>query len=93
MIYILLFFIVILLFIIVFLFSNNNKIKEEHDRNIRKLQEIIFSLHTKQQQLNDKVNISNEYSNIYSKDMKILGEKVVELQKVFIDIIFNRNYN
>ncbi|HLP65584.1 MAG TPA: hypothetical protein VK161_13830 [Flavobacterium sp.] len=58
-----------------------------------KLQGIISSLHFKQQLLNDKVVISNEYKTNYSKDMKALGDEVVELQKVFIDIISNGNYN
>lgn len=89
MIYILVFFIVVLLSIIVYLFANNNKIKDEHANNIQKLQEIIFSLHTKQKQLNDKVNILKEYSYTYSKDMKVLGDEIVELQKVFINIISN----
>ena len=83
----------VLLSIIVYLFANNNKIKDEHAQNIQKLQEIISSLHNKQKQLNDKVNISKEYSHAYSKDMKVLGDEIVELQKVFIDIIYNRNYN
>ena len=83
----------VLLSIIVYLFANNNKIKDEHANNIQKLQEIIFSLHTKQKQLNDKVNILKEYSYTYSKDMKVLGDEIVELQKVFINIISNRNNN
>ena len=93
MIYIFVFLIVVLLSIIVYLFANNNKIKDEHAKNIQKLQEIIYSLHTKQKQLNDKVNISKEYSHTYSKDMKILGDEIVELQKVFINIISNGNNN
>lgn len=93
MTYIFVFLIVILLSIIVYLYVNNTKIKDEHTKNIQQLQEIILSLHNKQKLLNDKVIISNEYGNTYSKDMKALGDEVVELQKVFIDIISNRNYN
>lgn len=89
MIYIFIFLIVVLLSIIVYLFVNNNKIKDEHAKNIQKLQEIIFSLHSKQKQLNDKVNISKEYNYTYSNDMKVLGDEIVELQKVFINIISN----
>ncbi len=58
-----------------------------------KLQEIISSLHTKQQLLNDKVVISTEYKSNYTRDMKALGDEVVELQKVFVEIISNKNYN
>ena len=67
--------------------------RDNHTKNIQKLQEIIFSLHNKQKQLNEKVIISSEFSSNYSKDMKALGDEVVELQKVFIEIISNRNYN
>jgi hypothetical protein len=93
MLYLLLFLILILLSLIVYLFISNSKIKGEHSKNMEKLHEIISSLHSKQQLLNNKVTISNEYSSNYSKDMRALGDEVVELQKVFIDIISNRNYN
>jgi hypothetical protein len=92
MIYILVILISILLITIIFLFIDNKKIRVKHAQNIQKLQEIILSLHRKQKMLNEKVIISNEYSSNYSKDMKSLGDEVVELQKVFIDIISNRNY-
>jgi outer membrane lipoprotein-sorting protein len=92
MIYFLLFLIVMLLFVIGCLFANNYKIKATHNNTINQLHELIFSLHQKQQLLNDKVLISNEYGTTYAKDMKVLGDEVVELQKVFIDIISNKNY-
>jgi len=84
--------ILVLLSFIFYLFIQNNKIKEEHLTTKTKLQSILFSLHKKQQLLNDKVIISTVYKSNYSKDMKALGDEVVELQKVFIDIISNRNY-
>jgi hypothetical protein len=93
MIYFLLTLILLLLLVIFYLFFQNNKIKEDHLNNITKLQAVISSLHSKQLQLNEKVIISNEYKTNYSKDMKALGDEVVELQKVFIDIISNKNYN
>ena len=77
----------------IYLFTDNYKIREEHAKNIQKLQEIIFSLHHKQKQLNEKVIISSEFSQNYSKDMKALGDEVVTLQKVFLDIISNKNNN
>lgn len=93
MIYILLTLILLSISVIFYLLIQNNKIKEEHLSNMAKLQGIISSLHSKQQLLNDKVVISTEYKTNYSKDMKALGDEVVELQKVFIDIISNKNYN
>ena len=93
MLYILTILIIFLLILLLFLVINSTKIKKEHTKNMEKLHEIISSLHSKQQLLNNKVTISNEYSSNYSKDMKALGDEVVELQKVFIEIISNRNYN
>lgn len=93
MIYILLFLILLLLSMIFFLLTQNSKIKQEHLNNMNRLQELITSLNSKQQQLNEKVMISSEYKSSYSKDMKSLGDEVVKLQKVFIDIISNRNSN
>ena len=93
MLYLLLFLILILLCFIVFLVINNSQIKGEHYKNMEKLHDIITSLHYKQKLLNDKVIISTDYSTNYSKDMKAIGDEVVELQKVFIDIISNRNNN
>ena len=93
MIYILVLLILFLLIVIFYLFIQNNKIREAHLKNMTKLQEIISSLHTKQQLLNDKVVISTEYKSNYTRDMKALGDEVVELQKVFVEIISNKNYN
>lgn len=93
MIYILVLLILLLLMVIFYLFFQNNKIREAHLKNMSKLQEIISSLHTKQQLLNDKVLITTEYKSNYTRDMKALGDEVVELQKVFVEIISNKNYN
>jgi len=93
MIYILIIIIILLLFFVIYLFVNNASIKEEHQNNMEKLEQIILSLHSKQQSLNNQVLISDDYKSNYSKDMKALGDEVVELQKVFIEIISNGNYN
>lgn len=93
MIYILLSLILFLVLTIFFLIGQNAKIKQEHLDNINRLEAIIVSLNAKQQQLNEKVMISSEYKSSYSKDMKSLGDEVVKLQKVFIDIISNQNSN
>lgn len=92
MIYFLGILIIALLFVIIFLFNANYKIKAAHANTIDKLEDIFLSLHDKQKQLNEKVIISTEYTSNYAKDMKALGDEVVALQKVFIDIISNRNY-
>ncbi len=91
MIYLLVSLILFLLIIVIYLFTDNYRIRDQHTKNIQKLQEIIFSLHYKQKQLNEKVIISSEFSSNYSKDMKALGDEVVTLQKVFLEIISNKN--
>lgn len=93
MVYILLSLILFLVLMILFLITRNSKIKQEHLENMNRLEAIIASLNLKQQQLNEKVMISAEYKSNYSKDMKSLGDEVVKLQKVFIDIISNQNSN
>lgn len=92
MIYFLSILIITLLLVIIYLFNANYKIKAAHASTIERLQDIIHALHDKQKQLNEKVVISTAYSSNYVKDMKALGDEVVALQKVFIDIISNRNY-
>ncbi len=93
MIYLLVVLILILLVVVVYLFTDNYNLRNQHTENIQKLQEIIFSLHSKQKLLNEKVTISTAFTSNYSKDMKSLGDEVVVLQKVFLEIISNRNNN
>lgn len=93
MIYILIFIIILLLFFVIYLFVNNLSIREEHVSNMEKLEQIIASLHSKHQLLNNQVLISDHYKSNYYNDMKALGDEVVELQKVFIEIISNGNYS
>ena len=93
MIYILIFIIILLLFFVIYLFVNNTSIKEEHQNNMEKLEQVIASLHSKHQLLSNQVLISDDYKSNYSNDMKALGDEVVELQKVFIEIISNGNYS
>ena len=93
MIYTLLFLIVVLLIVVVVvvLYLQNSKIKRLHSRNMEQLQVIISSLYEKQLLLKNKVLIASEYNSNYTKDMKNLGDEVVELQKVFLEIINNKN--
>jgi hypothetical protein len=93
MLFILLFLIFLLLSMITYLTITNSRIKLEHTRNMEKLQQLILSLNSNQKQLNEKVMISKEYDSNYQKDIKTIGDEVVELQKVFIDIISNKKYN
>ncbi len=91
MIYILLVLTICLFLTVLLLWVQNSKIKRVHITNINKLEAIITSLHSKQLELNQKVTISSEYNSNYTKDMKTLGDEVVALQKIFIEIISNKN--
>jgi len=91
MIYILTFFILVLMVLLVFLVFQNSKIEQNHLSNIRKLEEIISSLHKKQLYLNEKVAISSDYDLNYKNKLKNLSEEIIELQNVFISIINKNN--
>jgi hypothetical protein len=86
--------ILFLVFLIVFsayLLFKNNTIKNSHYNKIKKLENIVILLRDKQLLLNEKISILNDYNNNYKKDIKIIGDEMLELQKVFIDIISNKN--
>ena len=85
---VLLFFLVL---VIVFLLFNNSKIKHKHAENLDRFQAIISSLHKKQKFLNTKIEISAEYKVDYLKDIRVIGNEIVELQKVFINVLSNEN--
>lgn len=91
MLYFLVSIIACLLIGMVYLLIQNAQIKQVHDENMNKLQGVIALLHEKQLLLNDKVSIATAYSTTHKNDMKILGETIVELQKVFVEIISNKN--
>ncbi|WP_374542849.1 hypothetical protein [Flavobacterium sp.] len=54
---------------------------------MKKLKQVIYSLHDKQKKLNEKVIINSDFNASYSKDMKAIGDEVVELQRVFLEMI------
>lgn len=85
--------ILLFLFLIAFLFIlfKNIEIKEIHSLKMDKLHKIILSLHQQQEALNAKLLISNQHDVDYKKDVKALGEEIVALQKVFVEIISNKN--
>lgn len=91
MIYILTLFVLVLMVLLVFLLFQNSKIEQNHLSNIRKLEEIISSLHKKQLYLNERVAISSDYDLNYKNKLKNLSEEIVELQNVFISIINKKN--
>ncbi len=84
--------IVLFLILIAFMYIlfKNIEMKEFHSEKMDKLSKIIFSLHQQNEVLNAKLSISNQYDVDYKKDIKALGEEIVVLQKVFVEIISNQ---
>lgn len=89
--YILLFFIVVLLLMVGFLSFQNYKMKEEHKASIIKLETLLDTLNHKQLSLNNKISISSDYNFNHKVRVKKLSEEIVNLQKVFLEIISNQN--
>lgn len=87
------FLIVVLLLVILILIYKNAEIRNSHAKTMQQLHQIIIALNQRQEMLNNKVFISDEYTSSYRKDMKNLGDDVVELQKVFMEIISKGNIN
>ena len=79
--------IIFLSFFVILFFLSTNKIKEEHAAKIKQFEAIINSLFEKQKLLNEKVLIADHYKTNYTKDMKLLCDEVVALQKVFLNLI------
>lgn len=84
--------IVLFLILIAFMYIlfKNIEMKEFHAEKMDKLRGLIFSLHQQQEALNAKISISNQYEVNYKKEIKALGEEIVVLQKVFVEIISNQ---
>lgn len=89
--YILLFFIVVLLVIVGFLSFENYIMRKEHKSSIEKLETLLATLNHKQLCLNDKISISYDYNSNHKVRVKKLSEEIVNLQKVFLEIISNQN--
>ena len=69
----------------------NYKMKEEHKASVLKLETLLDTLNHKQLSLNNKVSISFDYNSNQKVRVKKLSEEIVNLQKVFLEIISNQN--
>lgn len=69
----------------------NYKMKEEHKSSVLKLETLLDTLNHKQLSLNNKVSISFDYNSNQKVRVKKLSEEIVNLQKVFLEIISNQN--
>ena len=89
--YFLLFLVFVLLVLVVFLSFQNHKIRQDHKKSIQKLELLLNSLYQRQIKLNEKVIISADYSFNHKIKVKKLFDEIVKLQKVFLEIISNKN--
>lgn len=89
--YILLFFIFFLLSLIVILFFQNRKMKKEHKISVERLEFLLNTLYQKQIFLKEKLSINSDYNLHHKNKVKKLSEEIVTLQKVFLEIISNKN--
>lgn len=87
MTYILLFITIVLVITVLFLLYQMNDIKTKHKMKVDKLETIISTLYQQQLLLNERVSMSNDYDSVYKKKLKIVSDEIVELQKVFLDVI------
>lgn len=92
MIYILSIITLILVVITFFLLHQNNQISLKHKLTLQKLEGLIASLQQQQEFLTDRVSINSEYNTNYMLKAKKLSEEIVNLQKVFLEVISNK-YN
>ncbi len=89
--YFILFLVFGLLILVVFLSIQNHKIKQDHKKSIEKLELLLDTLYHKQKDLNEKLVITSDYSFSHKIKVKKLQEEILKLQKVFLEIISNKN--
>ena len=83
--------VLMLLFLIFIVLKKNVQLKKEHLKNVKQLKANIFSLSLKQKELNDKLIISKNFDASFKNDFKTIGEEIVSLQELFLDIISEKN--
>lgn len=75
-----------------FLLIQNNKIRVKHKVTLQKLEGLIVALQQQQTFLTERVSINSDYNSNYMLKAKKLSEEIVNLQKVFLEVISN-TYN
>lgn len=79
--------ILILLLLIFIVLKKNVQLKKEHLKNIKQFKANIYSLSLKQKELNDKLLISQHFDASFKNEFKTIGEKIISLQELFLNII------
>ena len=65
----------------------NKRIKHIHFQKMKQLKDVFKSLSSKQEILNQKASISNDFQSNYKTDMKKLSEEIFVLQKRIFELL------
>ena len=65
----------------------NKRIKHIHFQKMKQLKDVFKSLSSKQEILNQKASISNDFQSNYKSDMKKLSEEIFVLQKRIFELL------
>ena len=79
--------ILILLLLIFIVLKKNVLLKKKHLKNIKQFKANIYSLSLKQKELNDKLLISQHFDASFKNEFKTIGEEIISLQELFLNII------
>lgn len=77
----------LLLLLAIILIIANKRIKKLHYQKMKQLKDIFKSLSNKQEILNHKATISNDFQSNYKSDMKKLSEEIFVLQKRIFELL------
>jgi len=78
---------VLLSLLVIKLLMTNKRIKYMHFQKMKKLKDVFKNLSSKQEILNQKASISNDFESNYKSDMKKLGEEIFALQKRIFELL------
>ena len=73
-----------------FLFLKNEAIKKAHYEKARKMEDTILRLHERQNTLQEKVIITQNFSADYNIHLKSIYNEIFELQKTLLKTILNQ---
>ena len=74
-------------FLVIKLVMASKRIKRMHFQKMKQLKDVFKSLSNKQEILNQKASISNDFQSNYKSDMKKLGEEIFVLQKRIFELL------
>ena len=69
------------------LLITNQRIKLLHSHKVQQLKAVFKNLSKKQEQLNEKTLITNDFQRHHKSDMKKLSEEIFDLQKRIFELL------